>query len=382
MEKMKISGKVKVLIFITVFAMVLVSIPFVLYLEVLPYAVSNKDVQNYVVKTVKDITGADLQIENPELITILSPSLSFKTDKILLTRQQEKLLEIDKLHINLSFADILRHRIELKKVGMDYVFVDVNKLMAIVPQQEKKEQKKSDWTVGWFNSLFYIKKLQILYKAEPDMFVKVDGNKLIISDKREPKYVLFHFDVNINKNKEHLFFALDDRKSVYIKDRRLNIDNCVFDINNSRIYINGTSDEKNKLEEIKDSQNRLWVNDTKATNESAVMAALNRYKDKKIHLIIGGDDKGVDLSNLFDFMKGFDIELYAIGISTEKMLDYAKKANLKAYKCEVLSKAVNEISNHLRVNEVALLSPACASLDQFNSYAERGKVFKECVNKI
>ena len=247
MEKMKISGKVKVLIFITVFAMVLVSIPFVLYLEVLPYAVSNKDVQNYVVKTVKDITGADLQIENPELITILSPSLSFKTDKILLTRQQEKLLEIDKLHINLSFADILRHRIELKKVGMDYVFVDVNKLMAIVPQQEKKEQKKSDWTVGWFNSLFYIKKLQILYKAEPDMFVKVDGNKLIISDKREPKYVLFHFDVNISKNKEHLFFALDDRKSVYIKDRRLNIDNCVFDINNSRIYINGTSDEKNKL---------------------------------------------------------------------------------------------------------------------------------------
>lgn len=80
-------------------------------------------------------------------------------------------------------------------------------------------------------------------------------------------------------------------------------------------------------------------------------------------------------------MKGFDIELYAIGISTEKCL-IMQKANLKAYKCEVLSKAVNEISNHLRVNEVALLSPACASLDQFNSYAERGKVFKECVNKI
>ena len=247
MKNMKISGKAKVLIFITIFAAILISIPFILYLKVLPYAVSNKDVQNYVVKTVKDVTGADLKIENPELITILAPSLSFKTDKIALTKKQEKLLEIDKLHINLSFADILRHKIELKKVGMDYVFADVNKLMALMPQQEKKEQKKSDWTIGWFNSLFYIKKLQILYKAEPDMLVKVDGNKLIISDKREPKYVLFHFDVNINKNKEHLFFALDDRKSVYIKDRRLNIDNCVFDINNSRIYINGTADEKNKI---------------------------------------------------------------------------------------------------------------------------------------
>lgn len=140
--------------------------------------------------------------------------------------------------------------------------------------------------------------------------------------------------------------------------------------------------EKNKLEEIKDSQNRLWVNDTKATNESAVMAALNRYKDKKIHLIIGGDDKGVDLSNLFDFMKNFNIELYAIGVSTEKMLDYAKKANLKAYKCEILQRAVSEISNHLKVNEVALLSPACASLDQFSSYAQRGEVFKECIKKL
>ena len=244
---MKISGKIKVLTAILIFAAILISIPFVLYLKVLPYAVSNKDVQNYVIKTVKDITGADLQIENPELITILAPSLSFKTDKIALTKEKEKLLEIDKLHINLSFAEILKHRIELKKVGMDYVFADINKLTELVPQQEKKKQKKSDWTVGWFNSLFYIKKLQILYKAEPDMFVKIDGNKLIISDKREPKYVLFHFDVNINKNKEHLFFALDDKKSVYIKDRRLNIDNCVFDINNSRVYINGTADEKNKL---------------------------------------------------------------------------------------------------------------------------------------
>ena len=89
---MKISGKAKVLIFITIFAAILISIPFILYLKVLPYAVSNKDVQNYVVKTVKDVTGADLKIENPELITILAPSLSFKTDKIALTKKQEKLL--------------------------------------------------------------------------------------------------------------------------------------------------------------------------------------------------------------------------------------------------------------------------------------------------
>lgn len=140
--------------------------------------------------------------------------------------------------------------------------------------------------------------------------------------------------------------------------------------------------DPHKLEELKDSKKRLWVNDTKATNLDAVMAALGRYKGKKIHLIIGGDDKGVDLSALFDFMRGFEIELYAIGTSTAKMLKYAKNAGLKAYSCEFLEKAVELIAKNLGQNEVALLSPACASLDQFKSYAHRGEVFKECVKKI
>ncbi|MDX2323788.1 UDP-N-acetylmuramoyl-L-alanine--D-glutamate ligase [Campylobacter hepaticus] len=140
--------------------------------------------------------------------------------------------------------------------------------------------------------------------------------------------------------------------------------------------------EENKLEELKDSQNRLWVNDTKATNESAAMAALNRYKDKKIHLIIGGDDKGVNLSDLFCFMKNLNIELYIIGASTQKMFDYARKINLKAHKCEILQKAVMEISKQLKIDEVALLSPACASLDQFSSYVQRGEVFKESIKQL
>ncbi|EKR5312797.1 UDP-N-acetylmuramoyl-L-alanine--D-glutamate ligase [Campylobacter jejuni] len=207
----------------------------------------------------------------------------------------------------------------------------------------------------------------------PKIYANTPTKAHIISYKDE-KDLAAKFSIDMEKISFKSPFLLDAIMALAIE--KILLDTLSYELLNSFVM------EKNKLEEIKDSQNRLWVNDTKATNESAVMAALNRYKDKKIHLIIGGDDKGVDLSNLFDFMKGFDIELYAIGISTEKMLDYAKKANLKAYKCEVLSKAVNEISNHLRVNEVALLSPACASLDQFNSYAERGKVFKECVNKI
>ncbi len=207
----------------------------------------------------------------------------------------------------------------------------------------------------------------------PEIYAKTPTKAYIISYKDE-----FDLAQKMNINIEKISF-----KSPFLLDAvmALSIEKILLDTLSYEL-LNHFVMEKNKLEELQDNQGRLWVNDTKATNENAVMAALKRYKDKKIHLIIGGDDKGVDLSTLFDFMKDFNIELYAIGVSTQKMLDYALKANLKAHKCEFLENAVQEISKTLKNNEVALLSPACASLDQFSSYAQRGEKFKEYVSKI
>lgn len=140
--------------------------------------------------------------------------------------------------------------------------------------------------------------------------------------------------------------------------------------------------DKNRVEEFKDSKNRPWVNDTKATNLDAVIQALKRYKDKKIHLILGGDDKGVDLTPLFENFKDYNLEIYAIGSNTLKILNLALKFNIKAYECEFLQDAVKKIDINLRNDEVALLSPACASLDQFSSYEERGNLFKKFVQEL
>lgn len=207
----------------------------------------------------------------------------------------------------------------------------------------------------------------------PEIYAKTPTKAYIISYKDEFDLAQ-KMDIDIKKISFKSPFLLDAVMALSIE--KILLDTLSYELLNHFVM------EKNKLEELQDNQGRLWVNDTKATNENAVMAALKRYKDKKIHLIIGGDDKGVDLSTLFDFMKDFDIELYAIGVSTQKMLDYALKANLKAHKCEFLENAVQEISKALKNNEVALLSPACASLDQFSSYAQRGEKFKEYVSKI
>lgn len=140
--------------------------------------------------------------------------------------------------------------------------------------------------------------------------------------------------------------------------------------------------DPHRQEELRDAKNRLWVNDTKATNLDATIAALKRYKDSFIHLILGGDDKGVDLSELFEFLQTLNIKIYTIGSNKDKLIDLASKHGVLSQKCLHLSDAIKQINLHLQENEVALLSPAAASLDEFSSYAQRGNEFKEAVLEL
>ena len=101
-----------------------------------------------------------------------------------------------------------------------------------------------------------------------------------------------------------------------------------------------------------------------------------------MHLILGGDDKGVSMDELFESLSGLKVKIYAIGSNSDKLMNLAAKFNVPALKCDFLQNAVNEISKELKSGEIALLSPAAASLDQFKSYAERGDKFKEFIRAL
>jgi len=137
--------------------------------------------------------------------------------------------------------------------------------------------------------------------------------------------------------------------------------------------------DPHKLEKIIDSKNRIWIDDSKATNVDATFNALKRYKNQKIHLILGGDDKGQNFENLFKFMQKLHIILYIIGEKREKFINLAKKYNIPFFDCHTIEKAVKKIAKNFKENEIALLSPACASLDQFKNYKKRGEEFKKYI---
>ena len=139
-----------------------------------------------------------------------------------------------------------------------------------------------------------------------------------------------------------------------------------------------------RIQEFYDLKGRLWVDDSKGTNVDATCAAIKRYKNKKsIYLILGGDDKGANQKPIFELLKILKnhIELYLIGSNANKLLELALEFNIDAKLCGNLDIAVKMIDQKLKTEEVALLSPAAASLDQFKSYKERGDKFQEFVLK-
>jgi len=183
------------------------------------------------------------------------------------------------------------------------------------------------------------------------------------------------------------YFNLDisklNYKGAFLQDALLSlaITKVLFDETNYDL-LNTFKRDAHRQEEFYDEKNRLWVNDSKATNLDATIQAVKGYANKQIHLILGGDDKGVDLTPLFEEMKALNLTLYTIGANSKKLLQLSKHYNIDIIESNTLEKAVKNISNVLDKKSIALLSPAAASFDQFKSYKHRGETFIEIVKNL
>jgi len=117
-----------------------------------------------------------------------------------------------------------------------------------------------------------------------------------------------------------------------------------------------------------------WVNDSKATNVGACVAALQGFKNADVILIAGGDAKGADMSELVPILKENVKALLLIG-KDGGLIRQAVNGSVPVYDVGTLKKAVKEAAKLAQAGDTVLLSPACASLDQFSNYQERGAVF-------
>ncbi len=122
-----------------------------------------------------------------------------------------------------------------------------------------------------------------------------------------------------------------------------------------------------------------YYNDSKATNVDATIKALESFPGR-IHLILGGKDKGSDYSVLNDLLRQRVKRVYTIGAAAAKIESQIRGAEV--VHAETLDSAVHRASELAAAGDVVLLAPACASFDQFQSYEHRGRVFKQLVQQL
>jgi len=134
-----------------------------------------------------------------------------------------------------------------------------------------------------------------------------------------------------------------------------------------------------RLEFVGEIAGRRYYNDSKSTTPEATILAVRAFDEpRRIHLIVGGYDKKIDLSPI----AGLAAEiagLYTIG-QTGRALASSAGARGRAEFCSELTTAIDLARSRMREGDLLLLSPGCASWDQFRNYEERGKVFKSAVS--
>lgn len=115
-----------------------------------------------------------------------------------------------------------------------------------------------------------------------------------------------------------------------------------------------------------------WVNDSKATNVGSTVAALNGLTvSGTLYLLLGGDGKGADFSELKPFIDRENVICYCFGKDGVQLAQLTQRSVLVS----TMAEAIEQLRPRLKAGDMVLLSPACASLDQFPNFEVRGQCF-------
>jgi UDP-N-acetylmuramoylalanine--D-glutamate ligase len=133
-----------------------------------------------------------------------------------------------------------------------------------------------------------------------------------------------------------------------------------------------------RMERVREKGGVLFVNDSKATNPTSAAPALAAYA--AVHWILGGQPKGDDLSPCEPHL-GHVRAAYTIG-EAGPMFAQLLRPRVPVTECGVLDAAVAAAAGEAEAGEVVLLSPACASFDQFKDYEARGAAFRAAVEAL
>jgi UDP-N-acetylmuramoylalanine--D-glutamate ligase len=132
------------------------------------------------------------------------------------------------------------------------------------------------------------------------------------------------------------------------------------------------------MERVREKDGVLFVNDSKATNPTATAPALAAFE--RIRWICGGQAKTDNLDECAPHF-GHVTKAYTIGEAGD-LFARLLSPHMDVAECGTLERAVGEAAADAQAGETVLLSPACASFDQFRDFEQRGDTFRELVGAL
>lgn len=212
-----------------------------------------------------------------------------------------------------------------------------------------------------------------------------------------------------NINSKKIYFSSNTDSDIYIKDKAICYkDELVVSLDDIRIkgmhnYENimcaivaakelGITNEQiknvlskftgveHRMEFVNKINGREFYNDSKATNVKSTEIALSAF-DTPVILLLGGLDRGHSFEDLSDDLSNVKY-IVCYGETKQRIHDFALKYNKNCTVVETLEEAVKCAYNVSIEGDTILLSPSCASWDQFDSFEDRGKKFKEVVESL
>lgn len=272
---------------------------------------------------------------------------------------------------------------------------------------------------------YYITKFNIFSKQTKDDFALInldDPVFLGLAEREEIKALMKAKNVYLSKEKKgnifvynneiHIMNDLADRaenlseSEILEKSRFLikvgdlalkgvhNLENMLFLIGVAAIvkvpdekvveFLSNTKALEHRLENFFVKGNTTFINDSKGTNVESTLKAIDSFNNDII-MILGGDDKKIDNTELVKRIAEKVERVYLIGDNAPLLINDMEKINYKNYKnLETLENVLNYIKENedFEKDQTILFSPATSSFCQFRSFEHRGKVFKELTVKI
>lgn len=194
----------------------------------------------------------------------------------------------------------------------------------------------------------------------------LDGDDLVLQDRRIPRASL---RLQGTPNVENALAA-------WLAARVLGVDDV-----DVQIAFGTFSGLPHRMVLVRERDGVKWINDSKGTNVDATIAALQSFPSSSVWLILGGQDKHGEFERMRDLAgdrtKGILTIGKAAAVIAEKLEGAAPITPL-----ETMERAVKWAAENAKSGDVVLLSPACASFDQYRNFEHRGEHFEELVRRL